>query len=703
MKIGIRPLALLCALASAQQNPQKPLVKSTTEEVILDIVVRDKKGKPITDLKPDELTVTDAGARQKITSFRLVRGADAVAPTGETTRLDPLRQIRLVTLAVEAMSAPDQRKLARSAALDLIKGEQGANTFYSVVAINTQLSVLQSFTSDKDKLSKAIDLATEGVSGPKLASESDAILAELKRNVAGQINQDSDVAAAATQSAAQTVSNGAQALDAKLASVMLDMMRMDSAVASNGTRLTLTALKSLVQGLQSMPGRKSVLYFTAGMYVPTELDAQFRNLESLANRSNVTFYSVDTRGVMTTSQNSAATGQLNAAAGASRTTVTRTEGATTKEEVMASDNAELSGRANTQLMIRDLAEATGGFLIGDSNDLRTPLREVNEEIASYYELSFNPAIQNYDGSFRKLAVSTTRKNLVIHARSGYLALPPEAIAAGLQVFEMPLLKAISDGKVSRDVDFRAGTVLLQPKPAGTDVAVLVEIPLHSLSSKPAAGSALDVHCSLAALVKDSKGTVVHKFSQDRSFHVTAEQFKLGNFVDKETATVPPGKYTLDTAVMDLETGKVGVTRSEFEIAPRAKGVGISSLAVMHSFTPNAKGLDPEEPFQFQGGSVTPTLDDHISKTAEPMLRLFFTVYQDPSISAPPTVEIQFVQNGKLLANVPMQLPAADARGHIPYLMTIPTASIPPGNYQVRALAKQAGTTAEASTILEFVQ
>ena len=73
--------------------------------------------------------------------------------------------------------------------------------------------------------------------------------------------------------------------------------------------------------------------------------------------------------------------------------------------------------------IRDLAESTGGFLIGDSNDLRGPLRKVNEEISSYYELTFNPHIQNYDGSFRKLAVARGRKDLVIHARNGYFRPP----------------------------------------------------------------------------------------------------------------------------------------------------------------------------------------------------------------------------------------------------------------------------------------
>jgi VWFA-related protein len=703
MRIGIRPLALVCAMAAAQQAPKTPLVKSTAEEVILDIVVRDKKGKPVTDLKPEDITVSDSGAKQMLTSFRLVRGAEAIAPSGATTHLNPLQQIRLVTLAFEAMTAPDQRKLARSAALDLIKGEQGANVFYSVVVINTQLSVLQPFTANKEKLAQAIEHATEGLGGPKLASESDAILAELKRNVAGQINQDSDVIAAATQTAGQTVTNGGQALDAKLASVMLDMLRMDASVGAQDARLTLTALKSLVQGLRSMPGRKSILYFSYGMYLTPELDAQFQALTSLANRGNVTFYSVDTRGVMTAAQNTAATGQLNGAADASHTTILRTEGATTQAEIMSSDNAEVSARANTQLAIRDLAEATGGFLIGDSNDLRTPLREVNEEIASYYELSFNPDIQNYDGSFRKLSVSTSRKNLVIHARNGYFALPPEARAAGLQPFELPLLKAISEGKPSEDVAFHAGAVLLQPKPAGTDVALLVEVPLHTLQGKAdAQHKALDVHCSLAALVKDSSGTVIHKFSRDRAFHVTADQLRLGNFVDKITVAIPPGKYTMETAVMDRESGKVGVERSAFEVRPGGKGVGISSLTVMHSYTPNVKGLDPGEPFQFQGGSVTPTLDNGISKSANAVLRLFFTVYQDSSISARPTVEIQFVQNGKVLANVPMQLPEADGQGRIPYLMTIPAASIPPGSYQVRATARQGNTASETSTTIEFL-
>jgi VWFA-related protein len=668
-------------------------VRATVDEVLLDLVVRDKKGKPVTDLKPDDITVSDNGSKQKLTSFRLVSGAEALTSTGVKTALDPLRQIRVVTLAFEAMTEADQRKLARSAALDLIKGDAGSNVFYSVVTINTRLYVLQPFTRDKVALAKAIERATEGLGGPGFTSESDAILAQLKRNVAGPTGaaQDSDMRAPASHTAAQNVTNGSDALDAKLASVMLDMLRLDAAVSAQGTRLTLAALRSLVDGQRSIPGRKSVIYFTWGMYLTPELDAPFRSLMSAANRENVTFYSVDTRGVMTSAQNSGARGQLNGAARASASDMTKLSGAVTRDEVMASDNAEVAARSNVQESVRDLAESTGGFLIGESNDLRVPLRQVNEEIAAYYEVSFNPGIQNYDGSFRKLSVNANRKDLVIHARNGYFALPPDARAGGLQAFEVPLLKTLSEGKFSDDVKFRAGAVLLRPA-----TAILIEVPLHELKAKQVK-AAQEVHLSLAVLVKDARGEVVEKLSRDRSLQVTAEQWKLGNFVDKMMVVLPPGKYTLESAVTDRETGKTGAQRGEFAVAENAAGVGISSLTPMRSYTPNAKGLDANDPFTFQGGSVTPTLDLHVKKVPGSALRLFFTVYADASIGGAPGVEIEFLQAGKVLTKVPMQLPAADALGRIPYLMTIPAESIPAGAYEVKATARQGATTASSST------
>ena len=700
MNYWIRNIAVAACTAAALAA-QQPVIKTSTDEVVLDLVVRDKKGKPVNDLKQDEISVSDNGVKQRILSFRLVQGSEAISQAG-TTKLDPLRQLRLVTLAFEPMGEADQRKTARTAALDLVKSEQGTNVYYAVVAINTRLLVLQHFTTDKAALSSAIDKATAGTSATKLVSESDAIQSQLKRQLGGDTvngsSQDTNLLTSAAQAANQTPGPGMDPTRAVLAKVMLDMLRMDAAAASSGSRLTLGALKALVQGLQPMPGRKSVLYFTAGLYLGSELDVMFDNLKGMANRANVTFYSVDSRGVMTGAQNAGAAAQLNNAANASGTTVTRTSGGASKGEILAADNAESAGRANTQLKVRELAEATGGFLIGDSNDLRGPLHKVSEEISSYYEVSFNPGIQTYDGSFRKLAVNTSRKDLTIHSRTGYFALPPEARASGMEAFELPLLTLISDGKLYDEIKYRAGTVLLQRKAEGTEVSLLIEVPLHELKPKSDPGKTmLDVHCSLAGLMKDAKGEVVQKLTRDRSLQVTADQLKLGNFVEKMQVVVPPGKYTLESAVIDRESGKTGMQRSEFTVEGGAKGVGISSLTAVRSYTPNVKGLDPAEPFQFQGGTITPTLNNSVPKAEGSALRLFFIVYQDLANKSKPAVEIQFLQNGKSLTTVPMELPAADAQGKIPYVMTIPAAAIPSGVYEVRATAKQGDSSAQTKT------
>src|SRR5689334_23562259 len=119
-------LAFCLSLPAAGQTPAAPQpgasVKTTVDEVILDFIARDKKGKPITDLKPEDITVLDNGQKQEIRSFRLVRGAEAIPiKDGSMPKLDPLQQIRLVTLAFEPMSEADQRKTARTAAVDLVK------------------------------------------------------------------------------------------------------------------------------------------------------------------------------------------------------------------------------------------------------------------------------------------------------------------------------------------------------------------------------------------------------------------------------------------------------------------------------------------------------------------------------------------------------------------------------------------------------
>ena len=175
-----RPVAAICVsfllLASpgtSQQAPApakpadgaKPDIKAATEEVVLDLVIRDKKGKELRDLELSDIQVFDNNNKRTIKSMRLVEGREAIEK-GAKVQLDPLRQIRLVTLAFRPLGL-DGRRLARSAALDLIK-DQAQNVFYAVVLLNQQVNLLQDFTTDRDKLKKAIEDATSG--GQNLSS-----------------------------------------------------------------------------------------------------------------------------------------------------------------------------------------------------------------------------------------------------------------------------------------------------------------------------------------------------------------------------------------------------------------------------------------------------------------------------------------------------------------------------------------------------
>ena len=54
-----------------------------------------------------------------------------------------------------------------------------------------------------------------------------------------------------------------------------------------------------------------------------------------------------------------------------------------------------------------LANDTGGFLITDTNDLKSKLQKVDEDLHTYYLLSYASKNKNYDGHFRRIEVKLT--------------------------------------------------------------------------------------------------------------------------------------------------------------------------------------------------------------------------------------------------------------------------------------------------------
>ncbi len=76
--VSVLAIAATAAIGLAPVRAQEPRTSSgdvqlSASEVLLDVVVTDKKGRPVSDVKPGEVEVFENGEKQSVTSFGLVR------------------------------------------------------------------------------------------------------------------------------------------------------------------------------------------------------------------------------------------------------------------------------------------------------------------------------------------------------------------------------------------------------------------------------------------------------------------------------------------------------------------------------------------------------------------------------------------------------------------------------------------------------
>src|SRR5437762_4319504 len=293
----VSAIALSFAPASyAQQNPTAPpqgaAIRKASEEVLLDVVVRDKKGRPVNNLKPADFQIFDKGEAKKIIAFRLGQGGEAVAEGGSRTQLDPLRQIRLVTMIFQ-WGSNDARRLVRDAAVGFLKGELPQNVYMAIMTIDRKLEVLQSFTNDPVLLRKGIDRATRS-ENTDFSSDTAVVQKQLEQmvgpdmsgaqSIQGQISNENAALAAQGRSV-----DAAAMANMAMAQMVLQMLQSEQSNAGKDTgRVNIFALLDAVKEQYRLPGRKTILYFREGGFViPQGMEEPFKSVISVANRSNV--------------------------------------------------------------------------------------------------------------------------------------------------------------------------------------------------------------------------------------------------------------------------------------------------------------------------------------------------------------------------------------------------------------------------------
>jgi VWFA-related protein len=493
--LAIAVLLLLAggrAPSSSWAQEQAPQFRAGAEVVVLDVVVRDAKGRTVKDLAPGELTVFEDGVPQQVVSFRLRAAGEetpapepppapaAAAPPASTARDDGGARANLVTLVFDQLG-PDGRRIARQAGLALAGLTEREDLLVSVFQVRESLRLVQQFTSERRLVENGVreatgELNTQYTNATDSLKEAADAEAEVRRRLESM---------GAITSAGQMVTAASLGQQADMARMAVDALRLTQSLQREQQgQSSLYSLLALSRQQQRLAGRKTILFFSEGIQVPPSLEHVLRSAISEANRANVSVYAIDARGLTDARRFEATRETLEQAAAASRQEQMRGPvGPVTREEVFALENAESALRMDVQGALQDLAEGTGGSLIADTNDVGSAIQRAVGDMRGYYELVYAPANLQYDGRFRRIEVKTTRANVRVQARSGYFALPPGEGTATFP-YEVDLLRAfrlhpLPEAFAVRTLPFRFG-----PEKGAIRHTLVVEIPLAGLTFEP---------------------------------------------------------------------------------------------------------------------------------------------------------------------------------------------------------------------------
>jgi VWFA-related protein len=704
-------VVLLCLAAAgpiglgAQQAPPAPVFRTGTTAVLLDIVVRDKRGRPIRDLRPDEITVLEDGAPREVKSFRLIEGAPAeaglTAPVSGVVQPDPLRRITLVSLVFDHLGQ-NAKKLAQKAAADFLAKPMPSGQWAAVFRLDNRLHMLQDFTRDPARLNAAVERATSNV----LKEDAPA-----RPGASRERDRDTEYAKLGDQevSANERRTIGSDAAEAQFRATIQRMQALSSAIdtAQRG-HATFYPLMALAKAQAGLEGRKAILFFSEGMQVPSSVEEAFKAAISEANRANVSIYTVDARGLDTGRDLQAAGAALDRAGRVSQQAMAkRGADGTSMEEVLNDELVVSSLKSNTQSVLRELAESTGGTLIANSNDLGKGLDRVTSDLSSYYEIAYAPKSGEADGSFRKIEVKVARRGVDVTSRSGYFALPASD-ATPLLPYELPLLAAAAATPVPYTIDFDAGVFRFHETPKGRQFTLVAEVQTAALTvQEDEKAKRYRANLAVMALIKDAAGAVVERISNTYPLEgplANAPALKRGKLLFKQQFWLAPGRYTVTAVVRDQLAQKSSVRQLPVRVFPESPGIDVSTAAVVKRIDKASDEPDAvEDPFRQGPMRIVPGLATPISKAANSQISAFVVLYPDTSIADPPNLTIEFAQGSTIVGRSTPALDAPDADGRITCVATFPAEGFAPGTYELRAIARQGASQDESRTTFTIVQ
>ncbi|HYT69305.1 MAG TPA: VWA domain-containing protein [Vicinamibacterales bacterium] len=442
-------IALLPALASTQQQqtqpqqqtqqqqppPQPPRFRTETNFVRVDAYAT-KDGVPVQDMKAEDFEVFEDNTPQKIDSFEHI----VVTPAGPADTLvepnsvqaanalaaDPRRRVFVLYLDTEQVTVEGSHAI-KEPLIDLMTRVMSAD---DLVGVMTPMMSPSQIT-----FGRRTQVIEEGLRRNWAWGRHDSIMLDEREELYSQCFPPVDPAEGVPSVLAKKMIQRRR--ERLVLDSLQDLIRHMAAVregrtavitVSDGWKLfrpdpTMTGIRKDAGGHNADPipgapppvgvgpGGGLTTRINNGGFAPSDRtecekdradlamvdnERMFRDLFGEANRANVSFYTIDPRGLPSFDTPIGPDPPLPPAA----------------------DHAQLITR---QESLRTLALNTDGIALLNSNDLKTQVRRVADDLTSYYLMGYYSTNGKLDGRFRNIKVRSKRSGVEVRSRRGYRA------------------------------------------------------------------------------------------------------------------------------------------------------------------------------------------------------------------------------------------------------------------------------------------
>jgi VWFA-related protein len=683
MKSRPQLAALLVALAgvalTAGQNPpaspqtQQPTFKLRVDYVEVDVVVTDRQGNLVRDLKKEDFQVLEDGKAQAVTTFSLVdipiERFDRPLYTATPIEPDVKTNERPFDGRVYVMVIDDlHTRFGRSqrvkiAARQFVERRLGANDLMAIVHTTGSSDSNQEFTSNKRLLLAAVDKTQ----GRRLDSATANKTTEYNR----------------TRDFRQTGD---------------PLNDPDDAERAFNARNSLDTLKNVAEWFSSVRGRrKSILFVSEGIdydihdAIPSTgsnhfgasmvLDAT-REAIAAATRSNVSIYGIDPRGLTDLGDES-----IEIQSFPDDTTLGIGPGSLRNELQLAQDS------------LRVLSDETGGFAIVNRNDVAGGFGRIVEDNSSYYVLAYYPPDPR-PGRNHRIQVKVSRPGVTVRARKGYLTPKKVEVSTTAATGPTPpeLREALDSPLPVSGLTMRVFAAPFKGTPPNASVLLGVEMNGRDLQLSPNDKIALS-YLAIDANGKVKGGTTdsmaMTNLRPETKTRIEQTGIRVLNRVD-----LPPGRYQIRFGAHDSAGGNVGSVLYDLEVPDFQKSpFSISGLVMTSASSAALPTVRPDEQIR----AVLPAPPVAIRTfPSNDEIKLFAEVY-DNAGATPHKVDITATvttDEGKVLFKNEETRDSSDLggqRGGYGYMTTIPLQDIPVGKYVLKVEAKsRLGQTPPAS-------